>query len=129
MKDLLEIDNIPYTIAVENPGSTDLSGFRNNLEKVIPVTTGLIGDIPYRHYSLLITDRLKFTVWENPNMPIRWQFMPGASSMTRIMRKRQRMDEILKHLMPGYNNSITHPALFIIHHLKSILPVTAGDRG
>ncbi len=52
-----EVENIPYTLAVENPGNTDLEGFKNNLEKIIPVATGLIGDIPYKHYTFLIMDR------------------------------------------------------------------------
>ncbi|MDT8402310.1 MAG: PDZ domain-containing protein, partial [Bacteroidales bacterium] len=52
-----EVDNIPYTVAVENPGATDLAGFKKDLQKVIPVATGLIGDIPYKHYTFLIMDR------------------------------------------------------------------------
>lgn len=52
-----EIDGIPYTVAVEKPGNTDLTGFTKDLQKVIPTATGLIGDIPYEHYTFLIMDR------------------------------------------------------------------------
>ncbi|MEA1886588.1 MAG: PDZ domain-containing protein [Bacteroidota bacterium] len=52
-----EIDDISYTVSVEKPGNTDLTLFINDLRKVIPAATGLIGDIPYEHYTFLIMDR------------------------------------------------------------------------
>jgi len=52
-----QLDSIPYTIAVEKPGNTDLTGFVDDLKKVIPAASGLIGDIPYENYCFLIMDR------------------------------------------------------------------------
>jgi|GEM_PF-3179961 len=51
------LDSIPYTVAVEKPGETDLDAFVADLKKIIPEATGMFGDIPFDHYHFLIMDQ------------------------------------------------------------------------
>lgn len=52
-----EVDQIPYTIAIENPGEFDRQTYIGDLKKLVKSATGIIGDIPYKHYTFLIMHR------------------------------------------------------------------------
>ena len=102
-----EIDNIPYTIAVEKPGNTNLPQFTNDLKKVIPAATELIGDIPYKHYTFLIMDRGMGGLEHANSMAVyaRGDFYAGEDSDRNA----------------GWMNFITHE-FFHLYNVKSIRP-------
>lgn len=52
-----DLDNIPYTIAMENPAEFDRDTYVGDFKKIVESATSLIGDIPYSHYSFLIMDK------------------------------------------------------------------------
>ncbi|MBN1386823.1 MAG: M61 family metallopeptidase [Bacteroidales bacterium] len=102
-----EIDDIPYTIAVEKPGNTDLYQFTNDLKKVIPAATELFGDIPYKHYTFLIMDSGMGGLEHANSMAVyaRGDFYGGEGS----------------NRNKGWMNFITHE-FFHLYNVKSIRP-------
>ncbi len=101
------IDNIPYSIAIEKPGETDLTGFVNDLKKVIPAATGLIGDIPYDQYCFLIMDRGMGGLEHANSMAVysRGDFYTAGN----------------KERNTGWMNFITHE-FFHLYNVKAIRP-------
>ena len=49
-----ETDGIPYTLAVENWVESGRETYINDLKKIITTATGIIGEVPYKHYTFLI---------------------------------------------------------------------------
>jgi predicted metalloprotease with PDZ domain len=49
-----EVQGIPHTIAIFNPGAFDRARFVADLKRVVEASVALMGDLPYRHYTFLI---------------------------------------------------------------------------
>jgi predicted metalloprotease with PDZ domain len=47
------INNIPHSFVAYKPGEFDKNRFMNDLKKLITTASGIIGDIPYTHYTFL----------------------------------------------------------------------------
>ncbi|MFO7617766.1 MAG: hypothetical protein R6V75_11000 [Bacteroidales bacterium] len=52
-----EARGLPHAVAIENPGKCNRSRFVADLKKIVEAATGLIGEIPYQHYTFLIMDK------------------------------------------------------------------------
>jgi predicted metalloprotease with PDZ domain len=48
-----EVQGIPHTIAMFNPGSFDREKFVADLKRVVESAVSIIGEIPYKHYTFL----------------------------------------------------------------------------
>ncbi len=102
-----KLNNIPYYIAVEQPGNTNLDHFTEDLKKVVSTATDLIGDIPYNHYTFLIMDRGMGGLEHANSMAVysRGDFYGGEDSERNT----------------GWMNFITHE-FFHLYNVKSIRP-------
>ncbi len=50
-----EVRGIPHTVVIEDvPGSVDRARMIADLKRLVEAATGLMGDIPYRHYAFLL---------------------------------------------------------------------------
>ena len=49
-----EVKGIPHYVAIENPKVFNIESFLADLKKMVETASGLIGDIPYKHYTFLI---------------------------------------------------------------------------
>jgi predicted metalloprotease with PDZ domain len=49
-----DVQGIPHTIAMFNPGTFDRQRFVADLKRVVEASVALMGDMPYRHYTFLI---------------------------------------------------------------------------
>lgn len=50
-----DVKGVPHTVAIENvPDSVDRTKMLADLRKMVEAATGLMGDIPYRHYTFLM---------------------------------------------------------------------------
>src|SRR5204863_396968 len=50
-----DVQGIPHTVAMENvPPSVDRARIAADLKRMVEAAAGLIGDIPYKHYTFLM---------------------------------------------------------------------------
>ncbi|MES2371724.1 MAG: M61 family peptidase [Bacteroidota bacterium] len=47
------VNNIPHHFIAYKPGEFDKTRFMNDMKKIVTTASGIIGDIPYDHYSFL----------------------------------------------------------------------------
>ncbi|MES2330894.1 MAG: PDZ domain-containing protein [Bacteroidota bacterium] len=47
------VNNIPHYFIAYKPGEFDKTRFMNDMQKIVTTASGIIGDIPYDHYSFL----------------------------------------------------------------------------
>ncbi|MES2006018.1 MAG: PDZ domain-containing protein [Bacteroidota bacterium] len=47
------VDNIPHYFVGYKPGDFDKARFMNDLQKIVATASGIIGDLPYNHYTFL----------------------------------------------------------------------------
>jgi predicted metalloprotease with PDZ domain len=49
-----DVQGIPHSVAIENPGTFDREKFVADLKKMVEAGVGVIGEIPYQHYTFII---------------------------------------------------------------------------
>lgn len=49
-----EVQGIPHSVAIENPGTFDRQKFTADLKKMVEAGVAVIGEIPYQHYTFII---------------------------------------------------------------------------
>ncbi len=49
-----DVQGIPHSVAIENPGTFDRQKFVADLKKMVEAGVGVIGEIPYQHYTFII---------------------------------------------------------------------------
>jgi len=52
-----EYKGIPHDIAIETPGTCNRDTLASDLKRIVEAATGIIGEIPYKHYTFIIMER------------------------------------------------------------------------
>jgi predicted metalloprotease with PDZ domain len=104
-----ELDGKKYEISIADTGTLDLQRFVGDIKKIITSATGIIGEIPYRHYSFILLGA-------------------GGGGLEHWNSQASYLGNYISSKGPGYIATLSFIAheFFHLYNVKAIRPIELG---